>query len=595
MIRYSRSVVMLLLIAAVVTIPVRGQSSPPAMFFTDINSGPNSGGESVSGYAGAYVTIYGNFFGTTQGSSTVTLNGASCGRVVSWGTTWNWYQKIVWQLGSTCTSGALSVNVNGVSSICENNDDGNGCNFTVRSGNIRCVSTAGSNSNSGTFSGGCWLTPYYAATHLSAGDIAYVENGVVEDTDSGTGCSTYMDLGYCGSVTSGTAASPIALLGYPGATATIGDLTNTSDPRTTKFQSTYWRIGEMTLRAQGIAFLNGGNYSWLIGNDIQCTNPGAQAAGCVINQSSTYAYGWGNYIHDIAPNNNNKEGHTYYVGSNANHSWVGWNYSVRNNSCYNIQSHSSSADDTYDIHIHDNMINGDTCTGINLETMNPSSGTIEAYNNVIWNVGLETQTNYPELNGYNLACIMGNQTTPEAGPAGTGTAQVYNNTCFNAGYPGNSMAEIPSFRACFDFNIEPTTFVNLTNNACYQPNPSGSGNGYSIAQTYFGPDTSNITCGGNNLYYGVGSSSFCTTSAQNNVNPLFTATNITAAADSTSNFIPQSTSLLIGNGSTAKHSTYDITGLQRPNPPSIGAYEYSGTTTSVAKPNPPTNLVVTTN
>ena len=77
------------------------QTSTPAprIFFSDLDSGPNSGGESVSGFTGAYVTLYGNFFGASQGSSTVTWNGQNCLRVVSptgsyngWGTPYLWYQ-----------------------------------------------------------------------------------------------------------------------------------------------------------------------------------------------------------------------------------------------------------------------------------------------------------------------------------------------------------------------------------------------------------------------------------------------------------------------------------------------------------------------
>src|SRR5579884_782530 len=50
----------------------------PRLFFTDLDSGPNAGGENVNGFAGAYVTLYGNFFGSSQGSSTVTWNGLNC-------------------------------------------------------------------------------------------------------------------------------------------------------------------------------------------------------------------------------------------------------------------------------------------------------------------------------------------------------------------------------------------------------------------------------------------------------------------------------------------------------------------------------------
>jgi hypothetical protein len=572
---------------------IRAQSTTPAIFFTDIVSGPVTGGESVSGYAGPYVTIYGNFFGTSQGSSTVTLNGSNCGRVVSWGTTWNWYQKIVYQLGPTCTSGAFSVNVNGVSSICENNDDGNGCNYTVRSGNIRCVSTTGNNSNSGTFSGGCWQTPLYTVLHLAAGDIAYVENGVVQSGDDGTNCSTQFDWGYCNSVANGTSASPIALLAYPGATATIGDLSASDPARAIKYGGTYWRIGEMTLRGYGYALLDAGAYFWMVGNDIRCVDTGSQQSGCVTVSESTYSWFFGNYFHDMAPTNSNKEGHTFYLTSDANHSWVGWNRSYNNNSCYNFQVHSSLLNagtglDQYDLHLHDNQINGDTCTGFNILTVDPSKGAIEIYNNVVWYTGVATQTGYPELNGYNLGCIVASGGT-ENGANGSGTIQVYNNTCYNSGDPGNTYAEIPDYKAAFDWVADSTVYYNLTNNVTYQPNPGGSGNGWLSPQTYFGPDTAQMTCtNGHNAFYGVGTApSNCNTSAVS-ADPQFTA----VANDLTANFVPQSTSPLIGAGSTAKYSPYDINGLVRPSPPSIGAYEYSQGT-AVARPGAPTNLSVT--
>ena len=92
---------------------VKAQTPSPVIFFTDIQSGPATGGESVSGFAGAYITIYGNNFGASQGASTITLNGSSCGRVVSWGTAHFWYQKIVYQLGPTCTTGHFVITVNG--------------------------------------------------------------------------------------------------------------------------------------------------------------------------------------------------------------------------------------------------------------------------------------------------------------------------------------------------------------------------------------------------------------------------------------------------------------------------------------------------
>jgi len=73
--------VLVLLILAGVSVGW-SQSPPPVIFYTDLQSGPNSGGETQSGFSGAYVTLYGNYFGASQGSATVTLAGASCLRVV---------------------------------------------------------------------------------------------------------------------------------------------------------------------------------------------------------------------------------------------------------------------------------------------------------------------------------------------------------------------------------------------------------------------------------------------------------------------------------------------------------------------------------
>ena len=47
-------------------------ASPPLILYTDIISGPNSGGE---GDNGIYLTIFGTHFGATRGTSKVTING----------------------------------------------------------------------------------------------------------------------------------------------------------------------------------------------------------------------------------------------------------------------------------------------------------------------------------------------------------------------------------------------------------------------------------------------------------------------------------------------------------------------------------------
>src|SRR5262245_50091269 len=116
-----------------ITCVAQSSSPAPQIFFTDLDGGPNSGGESVGGFAGAYVTLYGNFFGSSQGASTVTWHGQNCLRVLpavgsysGWGAAYLWYQKIVVQLGPGCSAGTgnFVVTVNGQAS--------NGIPFTVR-------------------------------------------------------------------------------------------------------------------------------------------------------------------------------------------------------------------------------------------------------------------------------------------------------------------------------------------------------------------------------------------------------------------------------------------------------------------------------
>src|SRR5579872_1205465 len=59
---------------------VHAAGTPPTIFFTDLQSGPNTGGESNNG---TILTIYGKNFGTTAG--TVTIGGGAVAKVYQWG------------------------------------------------------------------------------------------------------------------------------------------------------------------------------------------------------------------------------------------------------------------------------------------------------------------------------------------------------------------------------------------------------------------------------------------------------------------------------------------------------------------------------
>src|SRR6266404_4088101 len=179
--------------------------NPPTLFFTDITSGPVTGGENVSGFAGAYVTLYGDFFGATPD---ITLNNAHCLRIVGSPTSFLWYQKQVVQLGAACTTGNFAVtSANGTS---------NPLPFTVRSGNIFFLSTTGNDAAAGT-AAAPWKTLHKARDSTVAGDIVYLRTGTWNSSIDAEGSSSSIIM-FAG--TGGTSSAPKAMLNYPSETPT---------------------------------------------------------------------------------------------------------------------------------------------------------------------------------------------------------------------------------------------------------------------------------------------------------------------------------------------------------------------------------------
>ena len=550
---------------------IEAQTPPPAIFFTDLTSGPVSGGESVSGYAGAYVTIYGNYFGTTQGTSTVTLGGASCLRVVSWGTTWLWYQKIVVQLGSSCASGNFVVTTTSGGS--------NGAAFSVNAGSIYCVSTSGNDSNTGKFPSTCWATPAHAVSTMSAGGIAYVENGVTQ-----TGATQYSAVVNIMGNPGGTAANPIALVAYPGATVTIGALGAGLNYAIRVPQvgdsPAYYTIAGLTIRGDEALEIYSASYMRFIANDLSCD--AATGFGCAHIDSSTYIYMYGNNLHDVgvdcASNSGNPTGspckfHGYYYTTNTNHVWHGWNITNTNPSGtlpatgYGVQFYSTGGSDQYDLHVHDNLFENIAGGALNFSTVNADAGTVEAYNNVFNHVGTG-----PDPSGTSEA-YYGVGTA--ASSTHTNPVLVYNNSMYDVGSRGN----VTNSNGC----INATIATEIVNNVCQSTGSS---------EQYLTSNSSAVDCGNfsgsHNDWFGNGST-LCATQVTSslNVNPLYTSTTAGSV-----NLLPQAASPLIGAGSTSLASVYDMSGMIRPSPLSIGAYELSSGT-AAQLPNPPTNLQVT--
>jgi hypothetical protein len=532
----------LLLLGLSVALAATTTTPPPTIFFTDLTSGPNSGGESVSGYAGAYVTLYGNNFGT---SPTVTLNGASCLRIVAGPTTWLWYQKMVVQLNSSCASGNFVVTSSAGGS--------NVSPFTVRSGNIYCVSTSGNDNNSGKFPN-CWQT-IVQGRQISPGDITYVENGVSQTTTDG-----YASLTVNGTCTS---SAPCALVGYPGATATIGSTSNDGVRFCTGLSScgnggTWWIFANLTLRGANTAWgaSVGATNIYVIGSDISCPD-GNQQTGCITTNQAGPVYVYGNNIHDIGYRNTSvKTYHAVYLGGDSTPvypgDYVAWNEIYNTYEGRGIQIRPNSGG-LYDIHVHDNVVYNTVEDAIETDDIDPVSGPVEIYNNLVYDYGNDS------------GCALGGTYLGiRSGPSSTGgNVLIYNNTIGPANGTcvgtGNNVASI--------LVEAPST---VWNNVFLQAS----------TQAYLMATCSDILTGSsNNSFYGAGTNSTCSSNFTNNVTSDPSLVDPYAAGGSLSglSFLPSSSSSpIVGAGSTSpSFPPYDINGLLRPSPPSIGAYEYT--------------------
>ncbi|HET7009177.1 MAG TPA: choice-of-anchor Q domain-containing protein [Anaerolineales bacterium] len=190
--------------------PVATSSGTPRVFFTDLESGPNTGGQDD---LGAFISIYGEGFGATQGNSTVTMGGQEVARYILWGennAVARGLDMIVVQPGPNVTTGDIIVTVDGQSS--------NPLPFTVRSGNIYFVTPDAPNAedaNPGTYAEP-FQTLYRPRQVMQAGDIVYLKGGTFSTSDPANPGWDAVLLLHPETDPNGTADRPVAYIGYPG-------------------------------------------------------------------------------------------------------------------------------------------------------------------------------------------------------------------------------------------------------------------------------------------------------------------------------------------------------------------------------------------
>src|SRR5882724_1032133 len=443
---------------------VYGQGPGPRIFFSDLESGPNTGGQINKG---AWVTIWGKGFGATRGKSVVTVGGGAADNYPLWADT-----AITFQLGLLAKTGAIVVHVAppGKGSSAQSN----GVPFTVRKGKIFFVSAKGSDWHRGSPTSP-WKTIVHAKDDMSAGDITYIQDGVKQISEDNF--NAYLSMDTRGDGNSGKPGAPKALVAYPGATATVGVARGLAYGIRTpniRAREDYWVISQLHIFG-GTQAMDVSGTGWrVVGNDIQC--PGADSdVGCFQMSQSSQIKFYGNEVHNAGINpTSSKYYHAVYFSTDSNHIDVGWNHIHDNYTCRAIQFHSSplcspscgSRDQTgfnqFDLHVHDNLIHGTNCNGINFATVDPSKGPVEAYNNVIYHVGVRD----PQQEGGAFACIYVAGITNH-GPPGNGTVEVFNNTVFDCA-PNTSLNTYGS-RGAFSFGSDSTAlFMRLTNNIVYQ-------------------------------------------------------------------------------------------------------------------------------
>jgi hypothetical protein len=493
------------------------QSMPPTIFYSDLTSGPNTGGKSN---AGAFVTIHGKGFGSSRGSSTVTTGGGTAGSYASWSDS-----AVTFQLGSSAKTGSIVVKVGGVTS--------NGVPFMVRAGNIYFVSSSGNDSKSGSYTSP-WCTITHASNTMKAGDIVYVESQSTRSTaSSGTSGNSSLVLS-----SGGTASAPMAIVAYPNSAVMIGSSTGLAIG--VNITASNWVLSGLTLRgAQAAVSIAGVSGIRLTSSDVSCPNGYGSGSCIAVNGGSSLAI-LGNNIHDNgSTTNTNLESYQtmYLLGTNGVE--IGWNTITNTQGCNAIGVHSDTGSQ-YSYLVHDNYIYDTRCEAIALGTVDPSQGAVNVYNNIIENSGTgPAPGGTPEGYGYAAIVIGGGSGTP---------VQVYNNTIYNAGaFGGASAGAVRAFGA-----------TNFTNNIF----DVLSGQQYVSLDT----DLSWVT-GSNNLFFGAG-------------NPLgvFSDSVVgdpTFVSVAANNFHLQAGSPAIDSGATVQLAT-DYDGVSRPQGSAydIGAYEY---------------------
>jgi hypothetical protein len=379
----------------------------PHIFYTDIVTGPNTGGENNNG---AYLTVFGSGFGATQNGSQVTINNVPVAVYKQWSDT-----KITVQPGASVMSGAIKVTVSGQPSNTDNS-------FSVVPGKIFFVALDGRD-NSGK--AGDITRPFRSIqSTLDRSDFGPGDHIVVRGgnwTDVFGMYSSFFSIHH----KSGKADAPLVVMGYPTETVT---LLRTATNGVARGIHNYASEGHFVIANFHVNLNKGGSVCiGLAPRDVRIVNnegwgmfEDSGGGACIAGSGKKYRI-LGNHVHD---NGGSKLYHGIYVDARdttnggPNDIEIAYNHVHHQVGGRGIQIYGDTGTIINNVRIHHNLIHDIHLDGI---IISRDTGTgFQVYNNVVYHTGDNSLQGPTADSGSTGGCIRfaGTQTVVE----------VYNNT-----------------------------------------------------------------------------------------------------------------------------------------------------------------------
>lgn len=471
-------------------------SSAPLVLYTDIASGPGTGGENGNG---AYVSIFGKNFGNSGlGTKTrVTIGGAEVASYRYLGPSKGRadIQQISVQIGALNSAAAgtplaVQVTVDGVAS-------NSNIKFTINPGRILFVDNVNGVDN--TAVAGDITHPYrhvqtsdtskaaYGA--MQPGDIIVMRGTGTPWTDHGNDTYFIKFINKDGTAPTGVAGTgPLTLMGYPGEDVFIDVNGNATQKGAISGIDTtggftgghFVTIADLRVESGGnagvIAVQIAGDNWRIVNNELSAATATNNALAGGINGNATNSFWYGNHIHDIA-GGVAQENHGIYIDGDGSYD-IAFNEiaNVTGGNGFQIFVNGGNGSDAANhVHFHHNLVHGASKHGLNIA--DNAQNDIELWNNVVYDIALSGLR-------FNTEVLHG--------------AKIYNNTFYNIDTSGGS----DNYAAMSNDAVVPADAFDIRNNI-FEPAASKPYSGGSVG---FGGSIGTIT---NNLWFGgTGSVSF---------------------------------------------------------------------------------------